>query len=430
MNKLNTFKNKSSREKFLIVNLAISGLTSIIIYFLTIGIIDSFLSKLLLISTFTFLTLSFIGFQNFTIGRYLNILSYLFFIAIINSNYRVGIGMGYFYVYFIIFAIFSYTKNKVSIFILCGFTLLCWLGSTLYRIDRSNGADIHLLDLDNQIPYLIFSVMIILNIFSLIFIFLKLNADFELEIQKKINKSKKLNTIKSQFLTSFSTEINETLQNIITLSKKIKDNDTDQNQLKKLDALITSSKSLNNLVSNILEYDNEFSKSKLVVTDISSILKTKKLLYEFSAKENNSVIITEIPENFPIIRIDKFKYELILNNLISNAIKFTENGKISIHIHFRELKDDKIIFQTSIKDTGIGISKSKIKKIFNEFSQAEKNISENYGGSGLGLFIVKNIIENMGSEIHVHSEKGKGSHFYFDLIVEKEVKIGVSKKAL
>ena len=421
MNRYISFKKRPLREKFLIINTAISCLSSTIIYLLILGKVAPFLSNILLISIFLFLILTFISFYNITLGKYLNILNYLIIIGIINSNFSVGVGMAYFYVYFIIFTIFSYRKNKVAIFLLCALTLLCWLSSTIYRVYDSNGIYTYSLDLENQIPYLIFSIMIILNIFSLIFIFLKLNADFELDIQKKINKSEKLNTLKNQFLTSFSTEINETIQNIITLSKRLKKNDTDKKQLTELDALITSSKSLNNLVSNILEYDNEFSKTKLVDTNISSILKTQKLLYEFSAKENKSLIITEIPENFPIIRIDKFKYELVLNNLISNAIKFTENGKINILIHYKELEDNKILFHTSVKDTGIGISKSKIKKIFNEFSQAEKNISENYGGSGLGLYIVKNIIENMGSEIHVNSEKGKGSHFYFDLIVEKKV---------
>jgi len=159
--------------------------------------------------------------------------------------------------------------------------------------------------------------------------------------------------------------------------------------------------------------------TKLVFADISSILKEKELLYDFSAKENKSTITTVIPNEFPIIKIDKFKYDLILNNLSSNAIKFTENGEISIEVNYKEVENNKIVLHTSVKDTGVGISKSKIKQIFNEFSQADKNTFENYGGSGLGLFIVKNIITNMNSEIHVNSEKGKGSHFYFDLIVEK-----------
>ncbi|MEN8702692.1 MAG: ATP-binding protein [Polaribacter sp.] len=419
MNNYFSLKDKSVRDKFLIINTAILCLSGNLIYFLTLGKVAPFLSNAVLISNFSFLVVFFVSFYNIQVGRYLNILSFLAFVVIINSNFSVGIGMAYFYIYFIIFTIFSYRKDKVIIFSLSGLTLFCWIGSTLYRIYSSNGANTYSLDLENENPYIVFSIIIILNIFSLIFIFLKLNANYEDNIQNKINKTEKLNTLKNKFLTSFSTEINETIQNIIIFSKKIKDNDTENSQYIELDALITSSKNLKNLVSNILEYDNELNQTKLVFADISSILKEKELLYDFSAKENKSTITTVIPNEFPIIKIDKFKYDLILNNLISNAIKFTENGEISIEVNYKEVENNKIVLHTSVKDTGVGISKSKIKQIFNEFSQADKNTFENYGGSGLGLFIVKNIITNMNSEIHVNSEKGKGSHFYFDLIVEK-----------
>jgi signal transduction histidine kinase len=422
MNNLKPFKERSARDKFLLINTAILFTSGVTLHLITINSMESFLNNSILISNIAFFILLFVNYFYTSLGKFLTITKFIVIIAVINSNYAIGIDLAYLYIYFLIFVLYSFRKDKKLIFFFFTITFFAWVTSTYMRLSANSSFpnSINLITEDQLALYRIsFTIVILLNIFTIVLLFIIANSRFENKLDNKLNKATKHNDIKTSFLNSFTKKIEIPLNKIIDLSFKIKNNSTEQNQIIKLDSLITASKGLNTLVNNILEYTNKFDEIRFVETDLHQILENKKELYGFMASEKKSEFIIELPDNFPLIKLDKFKYEIVLNNLISNAIKFTENGEIKVKITFTEIINNKISFITEVIDTGIGISKSKLSKVFEEFSQENDSIIENYGGSGLGLFIVKNIVKEMDSDIHLESEKGIGSRFYFQLTADK-----------
>ncbi len=128
---------------------------------------------------------------------------------------------------------------------------------------------------------------------------------------------------------------------------------------------------------------------------------------------------------------DSLRLTQVIINLIGNAIKFTERGEIGLNITVKSQKDDDAILQFDVHDTGIGIPQNKLEMIFNPFSQSDGSFTRKYGGTGLGLSISKQLVESMGGEIWVDSEKNKGSTFHFTAILgiaeHKYDEIAVSK---
>jgi CheY-like chemotaxis protein len=116
---------------------------------------------------------------------------------------------------------------------------------------------------------------------------------------------------------------------------------------------------------------------------------------------------------------DDIRLGQILNNLISNAIKFTKNGVITVEVLLNKITEEHVLVDFAIIDTGIGISEDKQEMIFDRFTQANTNITREYGGSGLGLTIIKLLLQLQNSEIHLSSEAGKGSRFFFTLSFKK-----------
>lgn len=146
-----------------------------------------------------------------------------------------------------------------------------------------------------------------------------------------------------------------------------------------------------------------------------AVVKNLKDVYSAKCEEKGIDLVLNIDNDFPKIQLDKVRYTQILNNLISNAIKFTHQGQVTLEIRKKEQTKNTLIFTTHIKDKGIGIATDKINTVWNKFSQATSATTRLYGGSGLGLPIVKNIVEAMGSKISIDSTLGEGSTFSFDL---------------
>ena len=123
----------------------------------------------------------------------------------------------------------------------------------------------------------------------------------------------------------------------------------------------------------------------------------------------------EIPDK---LEGDSVKLSQILINLIGNSLKFTQNGDVIVRVKKLGDKNNKITLHFEIEDNGVGISKKKQKSIFESFSQASLQINRKFGGTGLGLSIVKSLLELMGSRIQLESQLGKGSKFWFDLVLD------------
>jgi len=218
-----------------------------------------------------------------------------------------------------------------------------------------------------------------------------------------------------------------------------KDRAEKANKIKEhLNSLRFSGEYLLSLINNILDL-NKLEANKVGVEMASFNLKKRisdvLVALTKAANDRKNKINFHYDENIPNkIKGDSLKISQILINLVGNAIKFTKNGVISIFVKVDEdfEEEGRIRLYFEIEDNGVGISDDKQEDIFDSFSQESQQINRMYGGSGLGLSIVKNLLELLGSQIRLRSEVGKGSRFYFKLDFEtvSENEVSEKKKAL
>ena len=152
-----------------------------------------------------------------------------------------------------------------------------------------------------------------------------------------------------------------------------------------------------------------------IPTDLSSAIEQIKKIHKPSCTRKGITMNLEIDENIPIVLLDIVRFNQVINNLITNAIKFTDQGSDTLKIKKRKKDKDIITLSIEVIDTGIGIPKKEQETIWEAFTQASSTTNRLYGGTGLGLPIVKSIIEAMGSEVKIESKKGNGSRFYFNV---------------
>ena len=192
-----------------------------------------------------------------------------------------------------------------------------------------------------------------------------------------------------------------------------------KSQLHYLSSLQYSGNYLTAFINDILEI-NKIDSNKIEIERINFDLKKllidiKNSLNEVATKNKNEFIL-EIDNAIPTHLIgDPIKLSQVFMNLINNALKFTKNGKVSIIAKLKSLENQKAIIAFDIIDTGIGIPEEKLESVFDSFSQGSTEINRKYGGTGLGLTIVKKILSLLDSEIHLKSNVGEGSTFSFEL---------------
>ena len=230
------------------------------------------------------------------------------------------------------------------------------------------------------------------------------------------------NKIKSEFVANVTHELRTPVNGISGNAKELQDLEDDSRKLKLLDLIQQGCKNMNAIINNILDF------SKL---DAGKFLLDKQEfefdhLIEF-VRGNHKNKLTEKGLDFVInispdvpkkIIGDELRIGQILNNLLSNASKFTSVGKVTLDVVKTAQFDNRVELFFMVMDTGIGISKADKDKLFQSFSQVDASISRRYGGTGLGLNISKQLVELMEGGIQVDSEEGKGSTFTFHIWVE------------
>jgi CheY-like chemotaxis protein len=193
----------------------------------------------------------------------------------------------------------------------------------------------------------------------------------------------------------------------------------DEKQKHYLQKIDSSAKSLLGIINDILDFSKiEAGKLNIEKTDFDlyEVIDAVINLIEVKAHEKNlELIVKYAPDVASKFHGDSLRITQILTNLLGNAIKFTDSGEIGIYIS----KVSKNRFRFSVKDTGIGLSKEQIKKLFQSFSQADGSTTRKYGGTGLGLTISKQLVELMDGKIWVESELGIGSEFIFEIELEE-----------
>jgi signal transduction histidine kinase/CheY-like chemotaxis protein len=242
------------------------------------------------------------------------------------------------------------------------------------------------------------------------------------ELKEARLEAEKATKSKSDFLSVMSHEIRTPLNAIISLSHLMDiDNENEETQ-EYIDALKFSSESLNSLINDILDYNKiEAGKLRLEKVEFSLIdlLKNIRDSFKFKATSKGVQLLINLSENTPNRIIgDPTRLTQIFNNLISNALKFTDEGSVEVFAELKGIEDEKVTLEFYVKDTGIGISEDKITAIFEDFEQASSDTTRKYGGTGLGLAITRKLVEMHNSEIHVMSEVDKGTTFSFSLDFE------------
>ncbi|MEB0277814.1 MULTISPECIES: PAS domain S-box protein [unclassified Mucilaginibacter] len=224
---------------------------------------------------------------------------------------------------------------------------------------------------------------------------------------------------KSEFLSIMSHEIRTPMNAVIGTTNLLLEENPKPEQLEYLNTLKFSSESLLAIINDILDY-NKIEAGKLQLSNIPFNIHqlAQNIRQSFYAKavEKNLDIELIADETIPdFLMGDQIRLGQILINLVSNAVKFTHEGKVSIILENEQLNSDEVSIKFTINDTGIGIAAENMAIVFDPFIQGPQTITHNYGGTGLGLTITKRLIELYESSIHVFSELGKGTRFTFSI---------------
>ena len=241
-----------------------------------------------------------------------------------------------------------------------------------------------------------------------------LTLNLEEKVKKRTQELMKANKLKSELMAILSHEFRTPLNAILSFTDLLYwelEGPINEQQKTDLKMIKESGLDLLNLINNVLDYSRiELGETELTLESIDIPLLVESMVSQLStmATENNLKLYHDLPKELPPLVADEGKLRQILRNLIMNAIKFTDTGEIVLRVRY---DDKKIIF--SVQDTGIGISKEDQAVIFEKFKQAGEANTHRFGGSGLGLSLVKDLVKLHGGEIWVDSEIGKGSTFSF-----------------
>jgi len=246
--------------------------------------------------------------------------------------------------------------------------------------------------------------------------------------QRAVEEMRELDRVKSQFLANMSHELRTPLNSVIGFSRVILkgiDGPINDTQEQDITAIYNSGMHLLNMINEILDLSKiEAGKMELQIDDvnISDVINSAISTASGLVKGKPIELIQKVPATLPTIQADEIRLSQVLINLISNAVKFTEKGSITVEASLQNNSQSKPEILVTVTDTGIGIAKEDQNKLFQRFSQVDDSPTRKTGGTGLGLSICRSFIEMHGGKIGLlHSEVGKGSVFFFTIPAPQSV---------
>ncbi|MBU2865107.1 response regulator [Reinekea forsetii] len=240
-----------------------------------------------------------------------------------------------------------------------------------------------------------------------------------IELDMARRDAQQANQVKTEFLANMSHEIRTPLNGIIGFARLLTRSNLTKKQEDYVGTILSSSQVLLTIINDVLDFckieagklmlDQRSTNLKVAIEEVCMMLAPTS---QSKGLEVVSLFYEDVPEQ---LVFDPLRVKQVLTNLISNAIKFTADGSVVIRTMIEQQQGNKVLVRISVSDTGIGLTKKQQKALFQAFAQADSSTAREFGGTGLGLVISKRLVEEMGGDIGLESEKDKGSTFWFNI---------------
>jgi two-component system sensor histidine kinase RpfC len=239
-----------------------------------------------------------------------------------------------------------------------------------------------------------------------------------------IARAEAANQAKRRFISVVSHEMRTPLNAIIGMADLLRETSLTREQADMLQTLRSSSRVMLGLVEDVLDF-SKIEAGKVVLEkadfDLHALVNsTCRILAAQAAAKGLDFVVSIMPEVAPAVRGDPHYLRQVLINLAGNAVKFTEQGSVTVHVSAQGETASRVRLKFSIRDTGIGIAPEAQKRVFESFTQADQSTTRRFGGTGLGTTIAKQLVELMGGKLGLESAVGLGSTFWFEIDLEKQ----------